>query len=796
MILFRKLLRTAWSYKAQFISMILMMTLGIGIFLGFNMEWKTIEYDTSRFLEDTKYADYRLYSESGFTKDDLEKIASVDGVNAATRYLSVNLEIKGESKKSLALDVSENYTVSTFARMSGKDYDEKSDGIWLSDKFAKLNNIEIGDTLTLEFQGLDTQSEVIGLIKAGEHMICVADSNQLMPDFTTFGYAYISPAKLNAILREKVQNNIADEMQKAGVPADMASSQAEATLTDEMLEQAADKAFSQINLRSDMEKAALEDAVKDKLGRTIMVVPKDDHVVYKQATGEAEEGKTMGSILPVLFLAIAILTMVTTMHRVATKEKTQIGVLKALGFQNRTILLHYSFYGLFIGIVGSVLGSVLGLFVCKLVMSEDGMMGTYLDMPDWTAATPAFCYPVIIGTVILLALISFLSVRAQLKGTAADALRPYTPKKMKKSFLEKLPFLGKLNFASKWNIRDLMRHKSRFAMTLVGISGCVILLVGGLGMRDTMSGFLDLLDNGISHYATKVNLVENTSPEEAANLITALDADWESYSGISIDGYTATLDIVHNDNGKFSVINENNKEIDLRDDGVYLCLRLADKAKIGEYIEFSPYGSEETYRVKVIGYNRAIMTESITMSDKLADELGINYSVSAVYTEKESGEISSSELIAGKQDKRQLMDSFASFVQIMNTMVLILVVAAVILGIVVLYNLGVMSYVERSHELATLKVLGFRSRKIGRLLISQNIWLTVIGVIIGIPAGVVVLRWLLSALASEYELKLILGPMTYAGSILLTFGVSLLVGGMVARKNKKIDMVEALKAAE
>ena len=152
--LFRKLLRTAWSYKAQFISMILMMTLGIGIFLGFNMEWKTIEYDTSRFLEDTKYADYRLYSESGFTKGDLEKIASIDGVNAATRYLSVNLEIKGESKKSLALDVSENYTVSTFARMSGKDYDEKSDGIWLSDKFAKLNNIEIGDTLTLEFQGL------------------------------------------------------------------------------------------------------------------------------------------------------------------------------------------------------------------------------------------------------------------------------------------------------------------------------------------------------------------------------------------------------------------------------------------------------------------------------------------------------------------------------------------------------------------------------------------------------------------------------------------------------------------
>jgi putative ABC transport system permease protein len=424
------------------------------------------------------------------------------------------------------------------------------------------------------------------------------------------------------------------------------------------------------------------------------------------------------------------------------------------------------------------------------------MMGTYFDMPDWTAATPAFCYPVIAGTILLLALISFLSVRAQLRGTTADALRPYTPKKMKQSFLEKLPFFGKMGFAAKWNLRDLMRHKSRFAMTLVGIIGCMVLMVGGLGMRDTMAGFLDLLDHGVSHYATKVNLVENTDPETAKQLITELDGDWESYSGISLDGCTATLDIVHNDNKRFSVIDEDNREIDLRDDGVYLCLRLADRAKIGESIEFSPYGSEESYRVKVVGYNRSIMTESVTMTDRCAEELGIQYSVSAIYTEKASSEIPPSELISGKQDKQQLMDSFSSFVSIMDGMVFILIIAAIVLGIVVLYNLGLMSYIERSRELATLKVLGFRSKKIGKLLITQNLWLTVIGVLLGLPAGLGTLYWMLTALAGEYEMKLMLGPLTYSVSILLTFGVSLLVGWMVARKNKKIDMVEALKVAE
>ena len=794
--LLRKLLRTAWSYKAQFISMIIMMTLGIGIFLGFNMEWKTIEYDVGNFFEQTKYADYRLYSETGFTKDDLEKIASIDGVDAATRYLSVNLEIKGDSKKALALDVSENYTVSQFTLMDGDGYDENGDGIWLSDKFAKLNDIRIGDTLTLEFQGLDISGRVAGLIKSGEHMICLADSNQVMPDFNTFGFAYISPAKLGEIIRERALNTVKDELKKAGVPDEMINEQAEKMLTDEALAEAADKAFLQINLLSALEKSELEDAVKEKLGKTLMVVPKEDHAVYKEAMGEATEGKAMGSILPVLFLAIAILTMVTTMHRISTQEKTQIGVLKALGFKNRTILLHYSFYGLFIGVVGAALGGLLGYFVCKMVMSENGMMGTYFDMPDWSAATPAFCYPIVAGTVLLLALISFLSVRVQLRGTAADALRPYTPKKMKKSVLEKLPFFSGMSFSTKWNLRDLMRHKSRFAMTLVGIVGCMILLVGGLGMRDTMAGFLDLLDNGISHYATKVNIVENAEREKVEKLIADLDGDWESYSGISIDGYTATLDIVCNENGRFRIIDENNKDIDLRDDGVYLCLRLADRAKIGEYIEFSPYGGEEAYRVKVVGYNRSIMTESVTMTDKYADELGIKYSVSAVYTNKESSEIPSSELISGKQDKRQLMDSFQSFVSIMDSMVFILVVAAVILGIVVLYNLGIMSYVERSRELATLKVLGFRNKKIGQLLISQNIWLTVIGVILGLPAGLGTLYWMLTALAGEYEMKLMLGPLTYSVSILLTFSVSLLVGWMVARKNKKIDMVEALKNTE
>ena len=793
----RKLFRTAWGYKAQFISMILMITLGIGIFLGFNMEWKTIEVDTGKFFEQTKYADYRLYSEKGFTKEDLDKISAMEGVDAATRYLSVNLDIKGEKNKSLALDVSENDSVSTFVVTQGAEYDKNGDGFWLSDKFAAANDYQIGDELVLEFQGTEISGKIVGLIKSGEHMICVADKNQMMPDYNTYGYAYISPKKLRSALEDKIKSDFADELKKSNVPEEFIDdSLSKLFVTDEMLSDAADKVFAQVNLLSGLSKEALEDRIKNALGRTIMVTPKDDHVVYKEAMGEAEEGKTMGSVLPVLFLAIAILTMVTTMHRIATKEKTQIGTLKALGFKNRRILRHYTSYGLFIGLVGSGLGIALGYGVCKLIMSEDGMMGTYFDMPDWSAVIPGFCYPVLIGTVLLLTLISYLSVRQQLKGTAADALRPYSPKKMRKILFERFRFWDKLRFGTKWNIRDLSRHKSRSAMTLFGIVGCMVLLVGGLGMRDTMSGFLELLDKDISDYTTKVNLVDDADLKKSKELYGELGGDWESLCGISMGGDTVTLDIIHNPKHMLNVIDEDNNRIELSDEGVYLCLRLKDKANMGDEIEFSPYGSKDTYKAKVLGYNRSVMTESVTMTEALADRLGIEYSISSIYTDKKTDEIKSSDLIAGKQDKTQLMETFNSFVQIMDSMVIILVVAAVILGVVVLYNLGIMSYVERSRELATLKVLGFRNRTIGKLLISQNIWLTVIGVIIGLPAGVGVLQWLLTALAGEYEMKLMLGALTYSVSILLTFGVSLLVGLMVARKNKKIDMVEALKGTE
>ena len=755
--LMKKMLRTVWNYKSQFISMIIMAAIGIGVFLGFNIHWHSLRTNAFDFFDDTHYADYRLYSNDGFTKKDIDAISRIIQVEAATGYLSINIDVK-DFNNSLTLNISDNYTVSTMLTTSGTEYDESIEGVWLSDKYADANGIEIGDNISLLYMGKAINLRVVGLCKSGENMICVADENQLMPDFESHGFAYISP--------KTFENMVGSIL------------------------------YPQVNIVSSLEKSELINALENAIQKTVLVTSKDEHVSYAGVKSEIEEGKTMGSILPALFLSIAILTMVTTMHRITVKEKVQIGTLKALGFRNSKIMMHYASYGFLIGVIGIILGIVIGFLVAYSISSPDGTMSTYVDMPEWTLHLPVFCVPVIVATLALLTLIGLLSVKRILKGSASDALRPYTPKAMKKSLIETLPWWESMSFGAKWNVRDVLRHKARSAMTLVGVFGCMLLIIGGLGMRDTMTLFIEMLDRDINNYETKVILPESISNNEAVQIAERLDGDWQAVSGISYDDRTISLEIYNADNGKIRFLDENNELMELSDEGVYLCLRLKDTAKIGDTIEFSPYGEDIIYRAKVAGYFRSLVSECIIMSDTCAKLTGVEYNIDTIYTDISKSQISSYYKNATAQDKNSIIETYDLFMEIMDIMIIILVIAAIVLGIVVLYNLGAMSYVERYRELATLKVLGFRDNAIGNLLITQNIWLTFIGSLIGLPGGVGILYVLLKALADEYELSLYIGLHTYIFCAALIFGVSLFVGIIIARKNKGIDMVEALKGTE
>lgn len=758
--LFKKLWRTMGLYKAQFISMVIMIALGIGIFVGFNMEWASIRGNTAAFFKNTGYSDFRIISETGFSEDNLKKIKDINGVSSAARYLSVSADVKERSGDSVALTVTTDESVSGFIVTDGEKYDKtNTDGIWLSDKYAAANDFKVGDAITLVYKSVEIKGEIKGLIKSGEHMICVRDESQLMPDYTTYGFAYISPALY--------KNAVGFEF------------------------------YPQINVISDMSKKEFTDEADKALESTVMILTKEESGSYSLAEGEVEEGKTMGAILPVLFLLIAVLTMVTTMHRLTAKEKTQIGTLKALGFKDKRILRHYTSYALMIGIAGSIIGVLLGYGIAWYIINPDGMMGTYMDMNEWKLYCPWFCYVVVAAIIALLTLIGFLSVKRMLSGTAADALRPYTPKKMKALLIERTRLFHKLSFGTRWNLRDIMRHKSRTAMSLIGIIGCMTIIVGSLGMRDTMNAFLDMYYNEATNYSSVIYLSEEATDEQRKEIIDKYSGDWSSSVSVQIEEKAVSLDIYSLERGKVRFPDKNSEYIDIKDDGAYICTRLAKEFNIseGDTVKISPYGSDKEYTLKINGIIRSV-SENIVITPEYAKELDIPFTANAVYTDTEKTDVKADASIKSVQSKQMIMDSFGTFTGLMDMMIYILVGGALLLGVVVLYNLGVMSYTERYREMATLKVVGFKDKKIGRLLISQNVWLSVIGSLIGLPLGVFTLSYLLDALASEYEMQLALSPLSYIISFALTLGMSLLVSLMVSRKNKKIDMVEALKGAE
>lgn len=758
--LLKKLWRTVKLYKAQFISMIIMMTLGIGIFVGFNMEWASIRGNTTKFFKDTGYADYRIISDSGFSEAELNSIKEIDGVDYAARYVSVNADIKERSGDSASLTVTTNETVSGFIVTDGESYDpESTDGIWLSDKYASANDFKTGDVITLVYKNIEISGKIKGLIKSGEHMICVRDSSQLMPDLSTYGFAYISPALYKNAARTEF--------------------------------------YSQINVISSMEPSEFKSAANKALGKTALIFSKEESSIYTQADGEVDEGKAMGAILPALFLLIAVLTMITTMQRITAKEKTQIGTLKALGFKDKQITRHYTSYTFMIGVIGSVFGTALGYAIAWYIMNPNGMMGTYMDMPDWKLYLPWFCYVVIAAIIIMLTLIGALSVKKMLSGSAADALRPYVPKRMKALIIERAAWFHKLSFGTRWNLRDIMRHKARTAMSLIGIVGSMTIIVASLGMSNTMDAFLDTYYNKALNYSSVIYLSEQASNEQSQSIAELYNGDWSSSVGVQIADRSISLDIYSLNRDKIKFPDEDLSYAEIKGDGAYICMRIADELALssGDTIKISPYGSDKEYTLKINGIIRSV-SESIVISKEYAKELGIEYTINAIYTDEDKANISSSSQIKSVQSKQAIIDSFDTMLGMMDAMIYILVVGALILGTIVLYSLGVMSYTERYREMATLKVIGFKNKKIGSLLIGQNIWLSIAGSIIGLPLGIFTLSYLLKALAPEYEMKMSFKPETYIISFLLTLGMSLIVSLMVSSKNKKIDMAQALKDAE
>ena len=759
----KKLLRTMKLYKAQFISMILMVALGTGVLVGFNMEWMSLEHSVNKFYEQTGFANYRVYDDLGISSENRDEIKDSKGIDDVSRVFTTTADVKGTKGDTLSLVVTENPKVNGFQIMKGGEYNSKStDDILLAEKYAVANNVKIGDEMTLNFNGKKFKGEVSALVKSGEHAICVRDMTQIMPDYRSHGFAYISPKALEDVLGMEY--------------------------------------YPSLFVTSKMSEEKFTDLADDVFGKSNLILTEDDAVSYAGPQGEIKEGKTMAGLLPPMFLIIAFLTMMSTMNRIVAKEKIQIGTLKALGFKDRRILRHYTSYSFVVGIIGSLLGVGLGYLIGYMIDNPDANMGLYVDIPVWELVFPTDNIPVLVAIVLLLALIGFLSTKKVLMGTPAETLRPYVPKNIKAMSFENAKFFQKLSFGSRWNMRDTLRHKARTLMSILGVVGCMVIILGVLGMRDSVTHYIDGYYEDSMNYQSRIYLSESISDSEYEDLMDEYDGDSSANVGMDLDGKSIIMEIHHSEDkndAKVKFALENGDKVHMGDEGVYVCMRLAKEhnLKKGDEITLTPFGTDDDYKMKVAGIMRNI-NESFFMSSEYADKIDLPYKADSIYTDTLKEDIDDSDIISSVQSREMISASFDSFMEIMYYMIGVLIVVGMLLGVVVLYNLGTMMYTERYRELATLKVLGFKDKKIANILHGQTLWTTVLGVILGLPVGVLALDYLNAELGERYEMVRYISPKTYAISILLTLGVSLFVSMLTARKSRKIDMVSSLKGIE
>jgi len=748
----RKIIRTLLNYKAQMISMLLMIILGVGIFLGCNIEWYSIKTNRTNYYEDTGYPEYRIYKDS-FSLDELQYVKDFSDVKYATRALTTLGSLNNNTY--LMLNVLEDCQNIKPLYIDGEVYSNEADGIYLSDLYAKENNIKLNDYLDIEAEGFKIHEPVKGLIKSSEYLICLKDSSQLLPNYKEYAYCYLSPKMITKYLGQAFYNTV--------------------------------YASSKLST-SDFEAKAL-----NALGASITVLSYQDETGYSGSNGEIEEGKTMALLIPTAFILIAVLTMVTTMARISTNERIQMGVLKSLGFKRKKIARHYSLYGLIIGIIGTLIGCVLAYGIAYYIINPKGPMSTYLDFPSWHLYMPWYGVLIVILLPITLGIISYLIVNSELKGTACETLKPKREKAVKASYIEKTKFFSKASFQTKWNIRDMLRHKARTIMSIIGVLFSTVLIFACMGMRDTVIDFKNTLYNENYNFENKLTLNSQISNTKALDLASKYEADYEANVAIKFNNKTVVLSIINNSRNLLGIVDEKENRLELKDGGVYVCRRIKDDGyKINKEIDFNLYGSKEIISSKVIGVCLS-MTEGIYMTENTANELGISYKIQTLYTNLN---VMVDSNVSSITTKTELLSAFNTMMEMMDSMIWILILASAILAVVVLYNLASLGYIEKIREMSTLKVIGFTNKKIAKNLVVGTIWITVMGLIIGLPLGAYLLDILLRALAGEYEMNMAFGYLSYIVGIVGPFLVSLVTIYLISKKTKKLDMVSALKERE
>lgn len=762
----KKLYRDMSRAAMQFLSIIALCALGTFAFAALDGTARMVRTTTDTYFEENNLADYWVTLPGGADRASLDKIASIPEVTGVRARATADLEttLEGDVSVSVtAYDGEMDINIPLLREGALLDVHDKR-GCLVEERFAQAHDLAVGDPLSVKLSGQEYAFIIRGIVVSPEYIVV---SDGVVPNPDAYGYMLINACAMPALPLTQAVVTLAD-----GAESDAVQSQIETALPD------------------------------------ALVVDRGSHMSTARANNDAQMFENMTLIFPVLAYAVAALIVMTTLSRMIDNQRLQMGTLKSLGFSARQIRGHYLSYAIAPSFLGALLGTLVGhytlpFFLWDALISQNEMpyqLTPPISLPAWGMT---------LLTVVMSVGILLLSYRSAARETTAALLRPKPPKDGKRILLERItPLWSRFSFNAKMVVRNLMRNKLRTFMSYIGLLCCTMLIITSLGLQDSVTRMTTDYYTGTLNYDVLVTLkgeVGTSDSYERRLDAEAVECVMEQSVSLRAEGGTRTvmLTVLHDDQTMQHLgQDETLVPLDTGTAAVTYKLTQTLDLHVGDAIRLYLPGDDEPVDLIIgqIVYNNVSQGvylnrttwESLRKGDFTPTSIQLRGpSEDCLALLADMDEVDSIDYPADQiQDMLQMLDT-------LSTVFALLTGIALALAFVICYNMGLMNFVERIREYATLKVLGYHQKEIRKLILHENAIIAVLGVLSGIYPGILLTDVIMHS--CEPETGFYPGDPALSSIVIacvVTYCFSELLQRLLTRKVRKVDMVEALKSVE
>ena len=551
------------------------------------------------------------------------------------------------------------------------------------------------------------------------------------------------------------------------------------------------------------------------------VLGRETNVGYLCMENDSAIVNGIANVFPVFFYAVAALVCITTMSRMIEEQRTQIGILKALGYSEAAIMGKYLFYSGSAAISGCLFGYFFGIWFFPIVIWI--AYSTMYDVADIIHVFDAGLLLFSLAVSCLCSMgVTFISCKNELSQVAAELMRPKAPKAGKRIFLEYIPFIWKrMKFLHKVSYRNVFRYKKRFLMMVIGISGCTGLLVTAFGVQDSIANIANDQYDRIQVVDVNVmltdeveentdDLIENASKGRAKEYLYVMEKSIDLVTEDAVKSVSLVAIDETEDISPYVILPdaETGELLAYPKDGE--CI-LTDKLartyeiEVGDTITLRDENNHEM-QLTLAGIAENYLYNFVYMTTQTYETcLGEGAEVKSIYINLEEGvdphqftaDLMKEDEVASANVSSDSKDRFTSMIESLDMLVVVIIACAGFLAFIVLYNLTNINITERIREIATIKVLGFYKNETASYVFRENLILTAFGAAAGLFLGKLFHAFVMSLVqVDQVSFAVRVLPRSYLYSVILTFVFAVGINLCMTGKLEKVSMTESLKSVD